>query len=181
MTRIVFCFFFILFASNSYGKDCVVQWENAYFQNLEATKEYNPNTYKMEETFLTFKEFKLFLPKIVSLNLPIVGDCSEFKIREVSSYRKLGQHKFVGEEDEHAKHGLDPVDLKFEDSPYEVVTPDIEKKKDELILKKFKIQDAVMKVPKGKRTWYMKFTVSFTGKDGIENQKNIEVKFPLTH
>ncbi|MCR9203289.1 MAG: hypothetical protein NXH75_01845 [Halobacteriovoraceae bacterium] len=179
--KLIFSMFLFLIISSAFSKDCTILWDKAYFQNTIATKQYNPKTFKREKIFLKFTEFKLYLPKKVTLNLPIKGDCPQFKVTEVGVYRKLGPHSFVGEEDDHSKHGLDPIDLKYEDSPFEVVTPSIEKKEGEIILKEFKVYEAIDKVPKGKRTWYMKFSVSYKKKDGISNKKDVLVKLPLTH
>lgn len=165
----------------SYG-ECRLDWDNIFFKDLDGNSEYNPKTNKMELQFRTYKKFQGDFPQKVSLNIPFKGDCQDIKVSRVSSFRKIGPRKLSGDENDHSKHGLKPKGSTYEADAFENVPVNIEFNGKNMVLKPFKIYDALASIDfKKNHVWQMRFDIYYKTEQGLENKKSHFVEMPLIH
>lgn len=167
---------------STYGAACSLDWSKLYFKNFEGNFEYNPQTKKMEKFYEEYHQFKGGnIPVIVTINIPFKGDCSDFKVSEVSVFRKIGKQEFPGGEEEHSKHALEPKNLKYEDVPFQTVKPIIKRTKGEVVLEKFEVLKGLETLGNNQHAWKYRYEIFYKGENGVDNKKVHEVDLPLVH
>lgn len=174
--------FISLFLSfNIQASECRIDWDKGYFQDLGGETEYNAKTKKVETIYEKFTKFQGNFPKLVSLNFPFKGDCSNFKVTEVSVYRKIGKRALPGGENDHSKHALGAKDLKYESTPFEIVSPEVMALKKVLVIKKFQIFQALESLPADQHPWEMRYEISYKDEQGVDTKRTHMVSLPLIH
>lgn len=164
------------------AQECFLDWDNIYFKDLEGNMEYNFKSKKMERQFRTYKVFQGDFPQKVSLNIPFKGDCSQVKFPEVQSFRKIGPRAFVGHEEDHESHALDPKNMKFEEKAFESISPQVKVGKKVVSLTSFKIYEALSTLDfKKYHPWQIRYEILYKDANGLDNKKEVFVDLKLTH
>ena len=187
MKRLFWIFYSLLFVGSIQAQDlCDLDIKSAIIKSEAMVPEWNPKLKKTVAQRVTFTKFTSPHPDLVQLHIFKEGTCKTLKIKSVKIFRQTGPQDWLNEkkqsshDDNHMEHKSPKKLLKWEDKPFKVVVPKMEKEVTKIILRNVPVQEPLDTLRPHQHIWALRYEIEY--KTGQGNKVgSFEVKAPLIH